>query len=204
MARLLAYYAHPGHRHSQANRAMVEAARGVEGLTFVDLYADYPRFDIDVDREQQRLLEHDVIVFQFPLFWYSTPALIKEWQDLVLEHGFAYGAGGDRLAGKRVQLAVTAAGSTEAYSEQGYQHYPIRTFLTPFEQTARLCQMEFSAPYVLYGSLHAPGDGRLAAHAEGYRKLLEALRDDRYDFAAACGEVVDCEHLPILSEAQHG
>ena len=54
----------------------------MEGVTFVDLYAEYPRFEIDVDREQARLLAHDVIVFQNPLFWYSTPAILKEWQDL--------------------------------------------------------------------------------------------------------------------------
>lgn len=203
MAELLVYYAHPGHRHSQANRAMLAAAGSVDGIELVDLYAEYPRFRIDVDREQERLLEHEVIVFQFPLFWYSTPSLIKEWQDLVLEHGFAYGPGGDRLAGKRVLLAVTAGGSVHDYGQQGLQRYPLRTFLRPFEQTARLCQMEFAAPYVLYDSLHAPGDGRLAAHVDGYRRLLEAVRDDRYDFGAAREEIVDCAHLPLL-DTDHG
>ena len=45
------------------------AANGVDGVTHVDLYAEYPRHDIDIDREQTRLLEHQVIVLQFPLFW---------------------------------------------------------------------------------------------------------------------------------------
>ena len=61
---------------------------------------------------QQRgcgLLDHDVVLFQFPLFWYSTPSILKEWQDLVLEHGFAYGAEGDALDGKRMMIAVTVA-----------------------------------------------------------------------------------------------
>ena len=201
MARLLVYYAHPGHRHSNANRAMVEQARGVDGISFVDLYAEYPRFEINIDREQGRLLGHDVILFQFPLFWYSTPSLVKEWEDLVLEHGFAYGKGGDRLVGKRMMLAVTAAGPREAYTEPGYQHYPLRTFLTPLEQTATLCHMHFSPPYVLYASLRAADDGRIVAHALGYRRLLEAVRDDRYDFeAAASRDVIDYDDLPILSE----
>ncbi len=202
MARLLVYYAHPGHKHSKANRAMVAVAGLVEGLDFVDLYAEYPRFEIDIEREQQRLLSHDVILFQFPMFWYSTPALIKEWEDLVLEHGWAYGKGGDRLTGKRMMLAVTAAGPRDAYTERGYQHYPLRTFLTPLEQTARLCHMTFPAPYVLFESLRAPDDGRLAKHVAGYRRLLEALRDDRYDFEAADGmDVVGCDDLPVLQEA---
>ena len=118
MASLLVYYAHPGHKHSIANRALIAEAQAVEGLSFVDLYAEYPRFEIDIDREQQRLLGHDVIVFQFPMFWYSTPSLLKEWQDLVLEHGWVYGAGGDKLSGKRVVLAVTAAGPEDALEHE--------------------------------------------------------------------------------------
>lgn len=202
MARLIVYYAHPGHKHSQANRLMAREARRVPDITFVDLYADYPRFDIDVDVEQKRLLKHDVILFQFPVFWYSTPSLVKEWLDLVLEHGFAYGSGGDRLAGKTLMLAVTGAGPAEAYTERGYQHYPLRTFLTPLEQTARLCEMRFAAPYVLYGALRAPGDGRVEPHVEGYRRLLEAIRDDRFDIEAALDrDVIDADSLPLLEEA---
>lgn len=202
MARLIVYYAHPGHKYSRVNRAMAEAAASVRDISFVDLYAEYPRFNIDIDIEQQRLIDHDVILFQFPMFWYSTPSLVKEWEDLVLEHGFAYGHGGERLTGKRMMLAVSAAGPEDAYTTDGYQHYPIRTFLTPLEQTARLCNMEFSPPYVLYGSLRAPADGHLEPHVTGYRRLLEAIRDDRYDFEAVKGrDTVRPDSLPITTVA---
>lgn len=198
MANLLVYYAHPGHRFSNVNRAMYNLARDVSRITLVDLYAEYPRFNINIEREQQRLLDHDVVVFQYPMFWYSTPSLIKEWLDLVLEHGFAYGAGGDKLAGKRLLLAVSAAGPEDAYAAEGYQGFPLRTFLSALERTAGLCHMLFSPPYVLYGSLRAPDDGLVSPHADGYRQLLEAIRDDRYDFDAAAGlEVVTFESLPI-------
>ena len=100
MARLIVYFAHPGHNYSHVNRHMARAAKKVDDVTFVDLYQDYPRFDINVDVEQERLLNHDVILFQFPLFWYSTPSILKEWQDIVLEHGFAYGTDGDNLPEK--------------------------------------------------------------------------------------------------------
>lgn len=198
MSRLIVYYAHPGHKYSHANCAMARVAGRTDGITFVDLYHDYPRFEIDVNIEQRRLIEHDVILFQFPVFWYSTPSILKEWQDLVLEHGFAYGTGGDKLAGKWLMLAVTGAGPEEAYTHQGFQHYPIRTFLTPLEQTARLCRMRFSAPYVLYSALAAPASGQLEPHVNGYRNLLEAIRDDRYDFEAAeAMDVVGPSNLPI-------
>ena len=201
MAHLIVYYAHPGHKHSHVNRFMARAAARVSNITFVDLYADYPRFDIDVDVEQRRLLDHDVILFQFPVFWYSTPSIIKEWQDLVLEHGFAYGKDGDKLTGKHMLLAVTGAGPEDAYTHQGYQNYPLRTFLTPLEQTARLCGMHFTAPYVLYGALRAPDADLVEPHVDGYRRLLEAIREDRYDFeTAATMDVTGFDNLPIRME----
>lgn len=202
MAKLIVYYAHPRYRHSVANKTMLEQARLVKGITVIDLYAEYPRFGIHIDEEQQRLLDHDVILFQFPLFWYSTPSLVKEWIDLVLEHGFAYGAGGDKLTGKHMMVALTAAGSRDAYTPEGYQRFELRTFLTPLEQTARLCHMEFTAPYVLYSSLDAPEISGVNDHAVAYKKLLEAIRDDRYDFqAAAQRDVITFSTLPILEEA---
>ena len=198
MARVIVYYAHPGHKHSHANRALRGVAGAVDGITFVDLYSEYPRFNIDIELEQQRLIDHDVIVFQFPMFWYSTPALIKEWEDLVLEHGFAYGAGGDKLAGKYLLLAITAAGPADAYRADGYQRYPLRTFLRPLEQTATLCEMTFLPPYVLFSALSAPQDGSLDAHAANYRVLLEAIRDDRVDLdAAASRELICGDDLPV-------
>ena len=73
--RILLLLAHPSLERSEVNRPMADAVRGLDGLTLVDLYAEYPDFQIDIDREQQRLLEHDIIVFQHPLYWYSTPAI---------------------------------------------------------------------------------------------------------------------------------
>jgi len=203
MARLLVYYAHPGHRFSGVNKPMAAAAAALEGIGFVDLYAEYPRHNIDIAREQERLGEADIILFQCPFFWYSTPSIVKEWQDLVLEHGFAYGDGGDKLAGKALMFALTAAGPETAYRPQGYQHYRLREFTRPLEQTARLCQMRFLAPYVLYGALKAPSDGRASAHLAGYRRLLVSLRDDRYDLdRAEASEVVTAETLPIDETAR--
>ena len=199
MARAVLYYAHPGHQYSHANAAMWEQAGRVDGLARVDLYAEYPRFNIDIDAEQQRLLDHDVIIFQCPLFWYSTPSLVKEWIDLVLEHGFAYGEDGDKLSGKTILFAVTAAGDESAYTPRGYQHYHLRTFMTPLERTAKLCRMQFAAPYVLYGALQAPDEGLIIPHAEAYASLLRGLMDEEYDFhAAEALSVVEAKHIPQL------
>lgn len=203
MSQVLLYYAHPGHRFSRVNKALLKKARTVADLTIVDLYGEYPRHDIDVDKEQERLLSHDVIIFQHPLFWYSTPSVIKEWQDLVLEHGFAYGADGDKLRGKTLMQAIAAAGPEDAYSEDGYQNFRLRTFLAPMEQTANLCKMHYAPPYVLYGALKAPAEGEVGPHADGYERLLSALRDDRFDFQTASGlDALHHDKLPLLESKQ--
>jgi len=153
---------------------------------------------IDVDTEQARLLAHDVVVFQFPLYWYSTPAILKQWQDLVLEYGFAYGPGGDKLAGKQCLLAITAGGPEQAYSTSGSNQFELRTLLSPLEQTAQLCQMNFLPPYVLFGALNAHEDGRAEEHAQRYQQLLIALRDSRLDSNALLSTtLLNANNLPM-------
>lgn len=178
MPRILVLYAHPSQRHSRVNAAMATRAKTLDDITFVDLYAEYPRFKIEIDREQQRLLEHDIVVLQFPLVWYSTPSLLKEWQDLVLEYGFAYGEDGNKLAGKTMALAVTTGSSREAYSRGGYQGHELQDFLTPLWQTAKLCQMRRLPHYVLFDTLNELSDDDVAKHVDGYCRYLRALRDD--------------------------
>jgi putative NADPH-quinone reductase len=163
---------------------MAEATTRLDGITFVDLYGEYPDFQIDVDREQARLLVHDVIVFMHPLYWYSTPAILKEWQDLVLEHGFAYGAKGTALHGKVFFNALTAGGSEAAYCAAGYNHYSIRELLHPLEQTALLCGMEYLPPFALFGARSAFDERRVDAHVADWVRMLEALRDGRLDIEA--------------------
>lgn len=183
--KILVLFAHPRSENQGVNVRMAEAARTIPGVTVVDLYAEYPRFDIDVDREQERLVAHDVVVFQHPMFWYSTPAILKEWQDLVLEYGFAYGSQGRALEGKLFLSAVTTGGDREAYTTAGYQHFPVHELLRPIEQTACLCHMVWLPPLVLYAAGHAEEEGRLAPHIARYRGLLEDLRDHRLDPTAA-------------------
>jgi putative NADPH-quinone reductase len=120
---ILIQFAHPALRKSQTNRYLLEAVRNLENVTINDLYEEYPDFDIDVRREQGLLLAHDVIVFQHPFYWYSTPALLKQWLDLVLEYGFAYGRGGTRLQGKAFLTATTAGGPEDAYRREGYNYF---------------------------------------------------------------------------------
>ena len=196
--RILVLFAHPTIHRSEANRAMLRAMEGLEGITLVDLYGEYPTMEIDIDREQGRLREHDVVVFMFPLYWYSTPAILKEWQDLVLEYGFAYGEQGTALAGKVFFCAMTAGAREQSYSAEGLNHYTLNELLQPLEQTARLCGMHYLPPFPLFGARTALEEGRAERHAGDWRRLLEALRDDSLDLAVASRQSRLNENLDAL------
>ncbi|MEJ2755917.1 MAG: NAD(P)H-dependent oxidoreductase, partial [Gammaproteobacteria bacterium] len=101
MTQILILYAHPAQQFSRMNRLLAEVAQRHASVFFNDLYHHYPNFLVDIEREQHLLQTHHTIVFQHPLYWYSTPAILKEWQDIVLQPGFAYGEGGEYLRGKR-------------------------------------------------------------------------------------------------------
>ncbi|CAH6812943.1 glutathione-regulated potassium-efflux system ancillary protein KefG [Vibrio chagasii] len=183
--RVLVLFAHPSQHRSEANKPLFDQAKRIDGVTCVDLYAEYPTFKINIDREQKRLLDHDIIIFQFPLYWYSTPAILKEWQDLVLEYGFAYGTDGNELEGKKFLCSITAGGKEDAYQTDGYNHFTIRELLHPLEQTAALCRMEYLAPYALFGSRTALEESRITGHVERYKFLLESLVAGNIDYKKA-------------------
>ncbi|MCG6261647.1 NAD(P)H-dependent oxidoreductase [Vibrio vulnificus] len=183
--KVLVIYAHPSQHRSEVNAPLFAAAQVVDGVTCVDLYAEYPQFDINIDKEQARLLEHDVIVFQFPLYWYSTPALLKEWQDLVLEYGFAYGTDGTALQDKLMLCVVSAGGKEEAYKAEGYNHFTIRQLLAPIEQMAALTSMHYLPPFAIFGARTALEENRIDQHVERYVTLLQALVEDRVNIHAA-------------------
>jgi glutathione-regulated potassium-efflux system ancillary protein KefG len=178
MAKILLLFAHPALEKSRVHAAMLEHIQKTGDFTINDLYQQYPYFDIDVTREQQLLLTHDIFVFQHPFYWYSVPAIIKQWQDLVLEHGWAYGRKGHMLEGKKIFHALTTGGRADSYRKDGYSAYSIQDFLRPFERTAKLCRMEYWPPYVVHGT-HRMNENDIDLQAAHYASLLSGLRDDK-------------------------
>lgn len=131
----------------------------------------------DVRAEQAALLWADTVILQFPLWWYTMPAILKGWVDRVYAHGFAYGVGehsdrhwGDRfgegrLAGKRAMLVVTTGGWESHYGPRGING-PIEDLLFPI-QHGILFYPGFAVlpPFVAYrvDRLDGAGFGRLEA-----------------------------------------
>ena len=177
MSRVLILFAHPNLQSSRVHRRLMERVRGVHDVTFHDLYEVYPRLFIDIDREQELAESHDVLVFQHPFFWYSTPPLIKQWEDVVLEHGWAYGSQGHALEGKRMMNVVSTGGTEGSYRPGGFNRFTVRQLLAPIEQTARLCGMTYLPPFVVFGT-HRMDPPAIDAAADRYERLIVGLRDD--------------------------
>jgi glutathione-regulated potassium-efflux system ancillary protein KefF len=173
---IVVVFAHPYPDRSRANRVLVEAARGVPGVSVRSLYALYPDFDIDVAAEQAALDAADAMVWQCPFYWYGLPSLLHLWIEKVLDHGWAYGKGGTHLVGKRA-LWVTTTGSTpDEYQPGAMHHHDFEAFVPPVAQTARFCGMRWEPPMIMHG-VHRISDVHLAGLADEYRARLTALRD---------------------------
>lgn len=174
--KVLILFAHPALHKSRVNRAMIESVRNIENVTIHDLYERYPDFHINVPREQAYVEAHDAIVLHHPFFWYSCPPLLKEWIDLTLTIGWAYGPGGTALHGKEMVSAISTGGSNESYQTAGKNHYSIPQLLAPFDQTAYLCGMTYLEP-VIFNSAVRSTDDEIKAHATRYRQYLLDLRN---------------------------
>lgn len=197
-SKVLILLAHPALQRSRVNRALMRSVTGLPDVTLHDLYEVYPDFMIDVDHEQRLLLEHDVVVFQHPFYWYSAPALMKEWLDLVLEHGFAYGRDGTALRGKAMMSAISTGGGQDAYCEAGMNRFSIDELLRPFEQTARLCGMDWLPPFCVHGT-HSMEVDTIQSGADAYRTLITGLTDGSPRDAAR--PVIEAQIIPLRPEA---
>ncbi|MBU3024922.1 NAD(P)H-dependent oxidoreductase [Zobellia galactanivorans] len=177
MKNILVLFSHPKFEKSRANVILVDKIKDKEGVTFHDLYERYPDFNIDVDAEKALMSAHDIIIFHHPFYWYSCPPLMKQWIDVVLEFGWAYGPNGTALQSKKCLNVITTGGSRELYCSQGSNSYSVTEFLRPFEQTANLCGMQYLPPFAVMGTHRIPIE-ELHTYAEQYDRLLDVLQQN--------------------------
>lgn len=181
MRKVLIQFAHPARSRSKINKTLRASVENLEGVTINDLYATYPDFLIDKKREQQLCESHDVIIFQHPFYWYSTPSIMKEWMDLVLEHGWAFGKDAKGLEGKIFFQALTAGGDDSTYRKDGFNEFTIGELTSPYRATAKLCKMDWLPPFAVLGIHRGLPPDKINGYAEDYRRVVIALRDGTLD-----------------------
>lgn len=154
---------HPDYKSSVANKAIVEEfSRIVPNAEIVNLNILYPSGKIDVEKEQKRLAGCDIIVFAFPIWWYSSPSLMHTYVEQVFTHGFTYGSDGHTVKGASLVLSFTTGGDEDDYKKGGRKGITVDQMLPPFTAMARLCQLDFKGIVVSHGmALINPDDDKL-------------------------------------------
>jgi len=174
MRQFLYLFAHPNYSHSVTNKSLLEEVFQHSQFLFRDLYEIYADFHIDVKREQELLNNYDGLILHFPMRWYSMPSLLKEWIDVVLTPGFAFGPKGNKLEEKFLVPIITAGGSQPSYQYEGANHCPLPLYLLPLEQTARFCKMQYLRPIIFYG-VHRYSENEIWKAREDFREELNLL-----------------------------
>jgi NAD(P)H dehydrogenase (quinone) len=111
----------------------------------------------DIRQEQEKLAWCDVVIFQFPLWWFGAPAILKGWFERVFAGGFAYDK--DKwfetglLKPRRAMLSTTTQSPLSAYQADG-MHGEIDAYLKPIHHTLKFAGFEILAPFVSYGVMN--------------------------------------------------
>lgn len=145
MIKVLIIYGHTDPKGSVANKKILEVVAQkmpeAEIATLADLYPD---FNIDAEREQKRLLDADIIVFEFPVFWYSDPSLLHRYVEQVFTYGFAHGGTKYMLEGKKLLLSFTTGAPEEMYCKDGGFGYTVDELIViPIKAMCNLCKIDY-------------------------------------------------------------
>lgn len=178
IVKTLILFAHPRFEDSRVQKSLLNHIKTLPGVRIHDLYEHYPEFNIDIKYEQELLLEHDLIIWMHPFYWYSAPPILKQWIDLVLSHGWAYGKGGTALIDKPIFSCISSGGPKEAYQEDGFHGYSVSEFLRPYERTAGLCNMIYLPPFFVHGS-HKISDEDLEIQSKLFHDILKKLSQEQ-------------------------
>ena len=168
MPKTLIILAHPDLSQSVVNKQWAAALKQhADRFTVHELYAAYPQGKIDVAAEQKLIEAHGALVWQFPVYWFNCPPLLKQWFDDVLTHGWAYGSKGKALTGRKIALAVSLGAPAEDYRADGAVGCSVADVLRPFELTAKYCGADYRPPF----AFHTIDSN--AGYSEAARKAVE-------------------------------
>lgn len=171
---------------SLANRTIIETVcRELPDAEIIDLEQMYPNYTFDVPREQERVRNADIIVMQYPAYWYVAPALMKKWQEDVLTFGFAHNAEGGLLGGRTLIVSVTSGAPESDYAPGARMNRPMEEYQYPVMQMAALSGIDFGG-MVYSGGYRVTADASehdtLVRHAEEHgMRLVAAIRQAAED-----------------------
>lgn len=180
MSKTLVIVIHPDIEHSVVNKRWIAALEEQpEKYTVHQLYKAYPDSRIDVGREQQLVEAHQRIIFQFPLYWFSCPPLLKQWLDEVLTYGWAYGSkSGYKVGGKKIALAISAGIDDYEYAHGQKYKYTLEELTRPFEITFEYVHASYQPLFAYYGIERNPSEEWVEKSVPLYLAYLEKFGAD--------------------------
>lgn len=169
----LVILAHPTIEDSKVNkRWKQELLQYPDEITVHELYKKYPNGNINVLEEQKLLESYANIIFQFPLYWYSYPYLLKKWFDEVFTYGWAYGSKGNKLKGKKFGIAMSIGDKKGNYSPSGSVTFTIDEVIVPFKATAVHVGAVAMPYFAIFGASYQASDEEINLSSKDYIKYI--------------------------------
>lgn len=139
--------AHPKLIESGTQKFLKTSLTKMEDVTWHVLDVTQPHFDVAA--EQALLQKHDRIIFQFPLYWYSAPAVLKQWEDEVLNRNFVYGTQ-RALAKKELGIVVSTGDPQRGFVAGGDEQFTLSELLRPYQALANKAGMNYLPPFSIF------------------------------------------------------
>ncbi|WP_282920465.1 NAD(P)H-dependent oxidoreductase [Ignavigranum ruoffiae] len=153
--RTLVIIGHPEVDDSQSHQFLLQTGQAMTDVTYFDLgayYQEQQKFDPEIERN--RLKEFDRIIFQFQLYWYQAPAILKAWFDQAFPNAYQIDLWRPILVGKEMGTVVLAGTKLSAYRTDSGQRATLSELLSPYRAFAHYWQMTY-LPYFAVGQLAA-------------------------------------------------
>lgn len=150
--RTLIIISHPDVDESSSQQFLLQSISHLSSdqVTVHLLEKTYPDGVIDFEKEQALLRLHDRILFQFPFYWYSSPPMLKKWQDEVLTDHFAFGYRGNKLEGKELGLVLSIGLAEKDYQAGGQEGFSISELTRPYQAVAKKTGMTYLKPLAVF------------------------------------------------------
>lgn len=180
MKKTLIIVTHPDIDNSVINKKWIEELEKFpEKFHIHQLHKVYPNQQFDIAAEQKLVEEHDHIIFQFPYYWYHSPALLKKWLDEVLTRGWAYGSASNfKFSGKKVALAISLGLKEEHLQHGTVFKYTLEELTRPFEALFDYIKADYKPFFAYYGMTFEPSKEWIERSIPLYLDFLNNFRSE--------------------------
>lgn len=148
----IVYLAHSDVASSTSHQFLISSGKEIAMCDYVDLTTEFQQNNqsFNIAKERERLLQYDRIIFQFQLYWYQAPAIMKRWLDAVLDQDATSSVFYKQLAGRELGIVLIAGVKAEHYQAGAREQVTVSDLLSPYQALARHFGMKYLAPFAIH------------------------------------------------------